>query len=384
MGTSLQLMKLGPTEFGSPDLVGCNDVLVLNFPSAVEQVHRSFMQAGADVLETDTFRANRLTLADYHLEDRTIELNQVAARLARRVADEYSTADRPRFVAGSIGPSGKLISTDDPQMSNISFDELAEIFREQARGLIQGGVDLLLIETSQDILEVKAVIEGIHRAFKDEDTVLPIQAQVTLDLNGKMLLGTDISAALSILEGIGVSVIGMNCSTGPDQMRPSVEYLAEHSSLPISCIPNAGLPMNVNGEAVYPMEAGPFSDVLADYVKTYSVRVVGGCCGTRPEHIQALVTKIQGLQPTPRQVEPIPSLASSTQAVALEQIPVPFIIGERLNAQGSRNFKKMLMAEDYEVMVQLAREQVDNGAHGLDISVAVTERSDEKDMMLRL
>ena len=279
MGTSLQLMKLGPTEFGSPDLVGCNDVLVLNFPSAVEQVHRSFMKAGADVLETDTFRANRLTLADYHLEDRTIELNQAAARLARRVADEYSTVDRPRFVAGSIGPSGKLISTDDPQMSNISFDELAEIFREQARGLIQGGVDLLLIETSQDILEVKAVIEGIHRAFKDEDTILPIQAQVTLDLTGKMLLGTDISAALSILEGIGISVIGMNCSTGPDQMRPSVEYLAEHSSLPISCIPNAGLPMNVNGEAVYPMEAGPFSDVLADYVKTYGVRVVGGCCG---------------------------------------------------------------------------------------------------------
>jgi len=384
MGTSLQLMKLGPKEFGSPELVGCNDALVLNFPSAVEQVHRAFLMAGADVLETDTFRANRLTLADYHLEDSTIELNQAAASLARRIADEFSTPDRPRFVAGSIGPSGKLISTDDPQMSNISFDELAEIFREQARGLIQGGVDLLLIETSQDILEVKAAIEGIHRAFKDEDTILPIQAQVTLDLTGKMLLGTDITAALSILEGIGVSVIGMNCSTGPDQMRPSVEYLAEHTSLPISCIPNAGLPMNVNGEAVYPMEAEPFSDVLADYVKTYGVRVVGGCCGTKPEHIQALASKIHGLQPTQRPVEPIPSLASSTQAVAIEQIPVPFIIGERLNAQGSRNFKKMLMAEDFEAMVQLARDQVDNGAHGLDISVAVTERSDEKEMMTRL
>ncbi|MEA4813271.1 MAG: methionine synthase [Anaerolineaceae bacterium] len=384
MGTSLQLMGLGPQEFGSAELVGCNDALVLNFPAAIEKVHRSFLEAGADVLETDTFRANRLTLQDYGLQDRVIELNSKAAALAKRLANEYSTPEKPRFAAGSVGPSGKLISTDDPQMSDITFDELAEIFREQARGLIQGGADLLIVETSQDILEVKAAIEGFHRAFKDEQIILPIQAQVTLDITGKMLLGTDITAALSILEGIGVSVIGMNCSTGPDQMRPSIQYLSEHTSLPISCIPNAGLPMNVNGEAVYPMQAEPFSDLLAEYVKTYGIRVVGGCCGTKPEHIKALADKISGLSPIQKAAEPVPSLASSTQSVALEQIPVPFIIGERLNAQGSRNFKKMLLAEDFDSMIQLARDQVENGAHALDISVAVTERADEEQLMTKL
>ena len=384
MGTTLQTMNLTEDDFGGKHLVGCNDCLVLTSPATIEKVHASFLEAGADVIETDTFRANRLTLADYGLQERTLELNIAAARLARRTADRFSTPKKPRFVAGSIGPSGKLISTNDPQMSDISYDALAEIFREQASGLIQGGADLLLLETQQDILEVKAAIEGIHRAFAQENVILPIQAQVTLDINGKMLLGTDITAALAILEGLGVSVIGLNCSTGPEHMRASIQYLSEHAALPISCIPNAGLPMNVNGEAVYPQQPEPFAEILAEYVREYGVRVVGGCCGTRPEHIRKLAEKIPATVPAMAQREQAAVLASPVQAVPIEQEPVPFLIGERLNAQGSRAFKKLLLAEDYDGMLQIARDQLETGAHGLDVSVAVTERSDEAQLMEKL
>lgn len=384
MGTSLQALNLTEKDYGGKDLVGCNDGLVLFSPQVIEGVHRSYLEAGADVIETDTFRGNRLTLADYHLQDRTIELNQKAAELARKVADEFSTEAQPRFVAGSIGPSGKLISTDDPEMSDISYDELADVFREQAVGLIRGGVDVLLIETSQDILEVKAAVEGIRLANKEMGVEVPIQAQVTLDINGKMLLGTDIGAALAILEGLHIDVIGMNCSTGPEHMRQSIAYLSEHTRLPISCIPNAGLPMNVNGEAVYPMKPDQFSDLLAEYVGKYGLRVVGGCCGTTPDHIRELARKVRVAEPAQPQVVAMPALASTTQAVALAQLPPPFVIGERLNAQGSRAFKRLVLAEDYDGMIQIARDQVESGAHGLDISLAVTERTDEAEMMAKL
>ncbi|MGB4595750.1 MAG: methionine synthase [Anaerolineaceae bacterium] len=384
MGTSLQGFNLTEKQFGGKELVGCNDALVLFAPEVVERVHRSFLEVGADVIETDTFRGNRLTLADYHLQDRTIELNLAAANLARKVADEYNTPEQPRFVAGSMGPSGKLISTDDPQMSDITYDELVDVFREQAVGLIQGGVDVLLIETSQDILEVKAVVQGIHLANAELGTEVPIQAQVTLDINGRMLLGTDISAALAILEGLDIDLIGMNCSTGPEHMRQSIAYLSEHTHLPISVIPNAGLPMNVNGEAVYPMKPDQFSDLLADYVGKFGIRVVGGCCGTTPDHICELVKKVKATKPAIPEVIPMPALASPTQAVATMQEPAPFMIGERLNAQGSRIFKKMVLTADFDSMIQVARDQVDNGAHGLDISMAVTERTDEADMMAKI
>ena len=384
MGTSLQAMNLTAEHFGSEKLVGCNDALVLNSPQTVEAVHRSFLEAGADVLETDTFRGNRLTLGEYGLGDRVIELNQKAAELARRLADEYSSPEKPRFVAGAMGPSGKLISTDDPQMSNISYEELVALYEEQARGLILGGADLILIETSQDILEVKAAIEGAKQAFAATGTALPIQAQVTLDVNGKMLLGTEIDAALAILEGMGVDVVGMNCSTGPEHMRASIEFLGEHSTLPVSCIPNAGLPMNVNGEAVYPMQAPEFAGLMTDYVQKYGVRVVGGCCGTTPAHIRLLAEGVAGIKPEPRPGGNPARLAGPTQAVAIEQEPAPFIIGERLNAQGSRAFKRLLLAKDMDGMLQIARDQVESGAHGLDISVAVTENSEERESMQKL
>jgi 5-methyltetrahydrofolate--homocysteine methyltransferase len=224
---SLQAQKLTAAHFGGERYNGCNDFLVISFPEAVEKVHRSFLEVGVDVVETDTFRSNRLTLGEYGLGGRVFEINRAAASLARRLADEYSSKQQPRFVAGSIGPTGKLPSADDPELSNITFDELAGIFSEQALGLIRGGVDLLLVETSQDILEVKAAVAGLRQAFSQSGVFLPIQVQVTLDTTGRMLLGTDIAAALAILEGLEIDVIGLNCSTGPEHMREPVRYLGE-------------------------------------------------------------------------------------------------------------------------------------------------------------
>ena len=384
MGTNLDRQHLTVDDFGGERTAGCNDYLVISKPQAVEIVHRAFLEAGADVIETDSFRSNRITLTEFGIGDRVLEINRAAAALARRVADEFSTPDKPRFVAGSMGPSGKLISTEDPQMSNITFDELADVFREQAVGLIEGGADLLLIETSQDILEVKAVIQGIKAAFKETDQVLPIQAQVTLDTTGRMLLGTDISAARAILEEMGIDVIGLNCSTGPDYMREPIRYLTENSDLPVSCIPNAGMPLNVDGEAVYPMEPEPFADLLTEFVEEYGVRVVGGCCGTREDHIQLINERLDRSRSKPQAPAQQPMLASPVQAVTMQQVPAPFLIGERLNTQGSRKFKRIVMDEDYDAIVELARSQVEKGAHGLDICVALTERADEAELMRKV
>ncbi|NMC79328.1 MAG: methionine synthase [Chloroflexi bacterium] len=384
MGTSLQKMNLTAEDFGGERYMGCNDYLVITHPQAVEQVHRSFLEVGVDIIETCTFRSNRITLGEYGLQDQVLEINRRAAALARRIADEYSQSGRPRFVAGSIGPSGKLPSMDDPELSNVSFDQLVDVFREQALGLIQGGVDLLLIETSQDILEVKAVITGIHRAFGESGIYLPVQAQVTLDTTGRMLLGTDIAAVLAILEGMPVDVVGLNCSTGPDYMREPIRYLGEHSLLPVSCIPNAGLPLNVDGQAVYPLEPQPFAQALTEYVEKYRVNVVGGCCGTTPQHLKALVDQVWGRQQASRPAETQPRLASATQAMAMKQEPPPFLIGERLNTQGSRKFKELILAEDYESVLTIARQQVEGGAHGLDLCVALTERSNEAETIQRV
>ncbi len=384
MGTSLQAQNLSAEQFGGEQYNGCNDYLVLSYPQAVEKVHRSFLEVGVDVIETCTFRANRLTLADYGLGQRVDEINRAAAQLARRLADEYSSDRQPRFVAGSMGPSGKLLSVDDPELSNTTFDELVDVFREQAVGLIQGGVDLLLIETSQDILEVKAAILGIQQAFAETGVSLPIQAQVTLDTTGRMLLGTDAPAVLTILEGLPIDVIGLNCSTGPDYMREPIRYLGEQSRLPVSCIPNAGLPLNVDGQAVYPLEPEPFASTLAEFVEKFHINVVGGCCGTTPAHLKLLVEKLHGKPRPARPILDIPRLASSTQSVPMLQEPKPFLIGERLNAQGSRKFKKFLLSEDFDSIITLARQQVDGGAHGLDVCVAVTERPDEGELMRRV
>ena len=394
MGTSLQNQNLTAEHFGGEQYNGCNDYLVISYPGAVEKVHRSFLEVGVDVIETDTFRSNRITMAEYGLQERVIEINETAAKLARRLADEYSNKlspngrgqgeGQPRFVAGSIGPSGKLPSADDPELSNVRFDELADVFREQAVGLIRGGVDLLLIETSQDILEVKAAINGTHQAFDKTGIYLPIQAQVTLDTTGRMLLGTDVNAALAILEGSGIDVIGLNCSTGPEHMREPIRVLGENATLPVSCIPNAGLPLNVDGQAVYPLEPEPFAEDMYEFVTKHNVSIVGGCCGTTPEHLKLLVDKLNGYPHPARPHQSEPKLASAMSAIAMRQDPPPTLIGERCNAQGSRKFKRLLLEEDYDSILEIAREQVEYGAHALDISTAVTERPDEIELMRKV
>jgi len=385
MGTSLQVQNLTAEHFGGEQYNGCNDYLVISYPEAVEKVHRSFLEVGVDVLETDTFRSNRITMAEYKLGDRVIEINETAASLARRLADEYAEkTNQPRFVAGSIGPSGKLPSTNDPELSNVSFDALSETFREQAVGLIRGGVDVLLIETSQDILEVKAAIIGLHKAFDETQIYLPIQAQVTLDTTGRMLLGTDINASLAILEGMGIDVIGLNCSTGPEHMREPIRILGENSTLPVSCIPNAGLPLNVDGQAVYPLEPEPFAKDLYDFVTKHNISIVGGCCGTTPQHLKLLVDKLNQFPPPKRPLHSTPQLASAMSALDMRQDPPPTLLGERLNAQGSRKFKRLLLEEDYDSILEIAREQVEFGAHALDISCAVTERADEVELMRKV
>ncbi|HYN88231.1 MAG TPA: homocysteine S-methyltransferase family protein [Ardenticatenaceae bacterium] len=387
MGTSIQQYDLGAEDFGGPIYEGCNDYLVITRPDVVAEVHRGFLQVGVDVLETDTFRSNRLTLREYQLQDRVLEINQAAAQLARRCADEFATSDRPRFVAGSIGPSGYLPSTNDPLLGQITYAELADVFREQAAGLLLGGVDVLLIETSQDILEVKAAVEGLKRAMIEVGRRVPMQVQVSLDTSGRMLLGTDITAVLAILESLGIDVIGLNCSTGPDYMREPIRYLTSHTRLPVSCIPNAGLPLNVDGCAIYPMKPVPMAEQLADFVTEFGVNVVGGCCGTTPEHLAELVQRVAGINPwanRPAESDDRPRLASAMRALEMQQEPPPLMVGERVNTLGSRKVKQLLLNDDYDSVLDIAREQVEGGAHALDIGVATTERTDEDQQMRRV
>lgn len=385
MGTSIQRYNLTAEDFGGEKYNGCNDYLVITRPDVIEAIHSSFLAVGSEVVETDTFRSNRLTLGEYDLGDRTLEINRAAAQVARRAADRFTQeTDIRRFVAGSIGPSGKLPSSDDPEMSNITFEELATIFYEQAQGLVEGGADLLLVETSQDILEVKAAIHGILRYFEESGQRIPIQAQVTLDTSGRMLMGTDIASAMTTLESLPIDVIGLNCSTGPEYMRAPIKFLAENSTKPISVLPNAGLPINVDGEAVYPMEPEPFSAMLAEFVE-WGVSVVGGCCGTTPDHLSKLVAKVgQPREPLAREIAHEPAVSSGMRATAMIQNPGPTLIGERVNSQGSRKIKRLLLEEDYNGILEVARQQVESGAHILDVCVALTERDDEKDQMVKV
>lgn len=386
MGTSLQKLNLTGKEFGGETYYGCNDYLVIVLPDAVENVHRSFMEVGCDVLETCTFRSNALTMREYQLQDRILEINVAAAQLARKVADEYSTPERPRFVAGSIGPTGMLPSTNDPSLSKITYEELAETFKEQAQGLIRGGVDVLLIETSQDILEVKAAIEGLKRAIAAEGRRVPIQAQVSLDTSGRMLLGTDVGATLVILESLGIDIIGINCSTGPDYMREPVRYLTANTRLPISVIPNAGLPLNIDGVETYPMLPVPMAEQLAEFVTEFGVNIVGGCCGTVPEHLKELEWRVRDINPWERrpEIDDRPRLASAMRAQDMGQEPRPLMVGERVNTLGSRKVKRLLLNDEYDPVLDIARGQVEGGAHVLDVCVATTERTDEDFQMRTL
>jgi 5-methyltetrahydrofolate--homocysteine methyltransferase len=355
----------------------CHEALVLNRPDVIENVHLSMLEAGAEVLETDTFQASRLKLSEWGLEAHTEEINHKAAEIARKAAGEQ------RFVAGSIGPTGFLPASDDPTLGQIRFPELVTVFAEQARGLIAGGSDLIIIETAQDILEVKAAIFGVREAFAEAGRTLPIQCSVSLLPNGgKMLLGTDISAVLTTLEALRVDVIGLNCSTGPEDMRDAVRFLGEFSPVPVHCIPNAGLPLQgPNGETIFPEEPEPLAAVLGEFVERYGISIVGGCCGTTPAHIRAIAERVKGRVPGKRPA-PRPPLASSMiAATPLVQDPRPTLVGERVNSQGSRKAKEMLLANDYDGLITVAEDQVAGGAHVLDVCVALTERQDEDEQM---
>lgn len=284
MGTSVQLYNLDEAGYGG--LEGSNENLVFHNPGIIAEIHASFMEAGVDVLETDTFGGSLIKLEEYGLGERTYDQNRVAAELARGVADEYTTSTRPRYVAGSIGPTGLLPASEDPMLGNHRFSEVVDLFIGQVKGLADGGVDLFIIETTQDILELKAAVHAILRVREQSGLFIPIQAQVTLDTSGRMLLGTDIAAALSVLEALPVDVVGLNCSTGPEHMREPARYLGEHSTRPVSIIPNAGLPLNVNGQALYPLQPEEMARDLREMVTQFGVDIVGGCCGTTPSTLR--------------------------------------------------------------------------------------------------
>src|SRR6476646_4879507 len=390
MGTNIQRYNLSPEDFGGKALEGCNDNLVLTRPDVIQAIHESFLKVGCDVVETCTFQSTPRRLKEWGLGDKVREINVTAAGLARAACRKFETPDRPRFVAASMGPTGMLPSSSDPVLSKITYEELAENYYEQAKYLVEGGVDLLLIETSQDILEVKAAVAGIERLFAEIGRRIPIQAQVTLDVSGRMLLGTDIASAMTTLEALKVDVIGLNCSTGPEHMREPIRYLAEHATLPLSVIPNAGLPLNTGvGEAVYPLEPQPMAAALSEFVRDFGVRIVGGCCGTTPEHLSAIVDamhKAESAAPKKhdRTVGHVARVSSAMRAITLRQDPPPLLVGERVNSQGSRKVKRLLLADDYEGILEVARDQVDSGAHVLDVCVALTERADEAEQMSKV
>ncbi len=361
-----------------------HEILGITRPDVLEAIHTGYLEAGADVLETDTFQGHPRRLAEYGLQDRAYEINLNAVRCARRAADRFSTPERPRFVAGSIGPTGALPSSDDPVLSAVSFDELADGARIQAKAMVDGGADLIIIETQFDLLETKALIFGCLRAFEETGRRLPIQCQVTLDTTGRMLFGTDIAAALTTLEALPIDLIGLNCSTGPEHMREPIRYLCEHAALPVTCIPNAGLPLNVDGRDFYPLEPEPMAQELLAFVEEFGVNVIGGCCGTTPEHIRRFVELVGGRPPKERRVPFVPRVSSALRSISLHQDPPPLIVGERVNAQGSRLAKRALLKDDYDTLVRIAREQVDGGAHALDVCVATTERTDEAQQMRTL
>ncbi len=437
MGTNIQRFHPTPEDFGGKSLEGCNDNLVLTRPDIIQSIHESFLAVGCDVVETCTFQSTPHRLREWGIEEKTREVNVAAARLARAACDKYATPEKPRFVAGSIGPTGMLLSSSDPVLSKTTFKELEDNYYTQAKYLVEGGVDVLLIETSQDILEMKAAIAGFERLFEEIGYRVPIQAQVTLDTSGRMLLGTDIASAMTTLEALPIDVLGLNCSTGPEHMREPIRYLTANASRPISCIPNAGLPLNTGtGDAIYPLEPEPMAQMLGEFVEQFGVRVIGGCCGTSPEHLEAIVRRVAGGRHGRGEGDPgrvsdssvaslarndseaslarndseaslarndseamlaqgdmvagakrgsrVPRASSAMRATDFEQNPRPLLIGERVNAQGSRKVKRLLLADDYEGISDVAREQVESGAHVLDVCVAVTERADEAEQMAKV
>ncbi|BAY39210.1 5-methyltetrahydrofolate--homocysteine S-methyltransferase [Nostoc sp. NIES-2111] len=375
MGTNLQTQNLTAEDFGGVQYEGCNEYLVHTKPEAVAKVHRDFLAVGADVIETDTFGATSIVLAEYDLADQTYYLNKTAAELAKKVVAEFSTPEKPRFVAGSIGPTTKL-----PTLGHIDFDTLKTAFAEQAEALLDGGVDLFIVETCQDVLQIKAALNGIEEVFAKKGERIPLMVSVTMESMGTMLVGSEISAVLTILEPFPIDILGLNCATGPDLMKPHIKYLAEHSPFVVSCIPNAGLPENVGGQAHYRLTPMELRMALMHFVEDLGVQVIGGCCGTRPGHIQQLAEIAKDLKPKVRQPSLEPAAASIYSTQPYDQDNSFLIVGERLNASGSKKCRDLLNAEDWDGLVSMARSQVKEGAHILDVNVDYVGRDGVRDM----
>jgi 5-methyltetrahydrofolate--homocysteine methyltransferase len=379
MGTNIQALGLGSGEYKGK--LGCNEYLNLVKPEIVRNIHKSFIEVGCMGVETNTMGASRLKLREYSLEDELEDINVQAAKLAREAAESL---ERDIIVFGAMGPTGMLPSSNDPDLGAVTFSELVVVFEEQASALLKGGVDALLIETSQDILEVKASVRGCKLAIGASGRNVPVIAQMSLDSTGRMLMGTDIGSALVTLEGMGVDVIGINCSTGPDEMRDSVRFLCEHSPMPVSSLPNMGIPRNADGVPVYPLEPEEFALAMEEFAGRLGVGIVGGCCGSTPEHLRALVARIEHLPIKKRRIKRLRAVSSAMTYLPLEQEPPPLLVGERVNAQGSRKMKQLLLADDLDGIAEIARSQAEKGAHAIDVCVALNELEGESERFLRL
>ena len=374
-GTNLQLMDLGPDDFGGEHLAGCNEVLVATKPDAIDRLHRSFLDVGCDVVETDTFGSFSIVLAEYGLEHRATELSRTATDIARRAADAYSTPGKPRFVAGSIGPGTKF-----PTLGQIPYADLRASYVDQARAILEGGADLFIIETMFDLLGAKAAINACRLAMAEVGRRIPLQVQVTIELTGRMLPGTEIGAALTALEAMQIDVIGLNCATGPQEMGEPLRSLAEHAQIPISCLPNAGLPSVVNGAMHYDLTPEQLADYHYRFVTELGINAVGGCCGTTPAHLAAVIERLGGATPARRSPVPEPGLASIYTAVPYAQDSSFLVVGERTNANGSKKFREAMLDGDWDTTVAMAKEQVREGSHVIDVCVDYTGADGVADM----
>ncbi len=375
-GTNLQAQNLTAEDFGGPELEGCNEHLVLSRPDAVEKVHRDYLEAGADIIETNSFGSTSIVLAEYGIADLAYRLNFEAAAIARRMATFYDSAEKPRFVAGSMGPTTKL-----PSLGHIGFDEMRDAYFEQAAGLIEGGADLLCVETCQDLLQVKAALAAIRRYFDEKSIRVPVIVSVTIEAMGTMLMGTEIGAAVAAIDSYDiVTVFGMNCATGPKEMEENLRYICQYSSRPVFVMPNAGIPENIGGQTCYKLSPDELERYMRRFVGELGVAIIGGCCGTTAEHIARLARLAGEVRPAAREIDRSAMVASLYTPVPMHLDPPPLLIGERCNANGSKKFRELLLEERYDDMVAMAKEQIREGAHLLDICVAYVGRDERRDM----
>ncbi|MFQ5952267.1 MAG: homocysteine S-methyltransferase family protein, partial [Candidatus Omnitrophota bacterium] len=370
--------SLGFTEADFHGKTGCMEYLTLTRPDLVGKIHSDYLEAGADAVETNTFGGSAIKLAEYSLADKVYEINKASASLARSVADRYSRFLNPKYVVGTMGPTGKLPSSSDAVLGDVNYADLKKVFYDQALGIIDGGADALLVETGQDLLEMKAAVSGAKEALKERRKDLLLMAQCTLANNGRMLLGTEVSAVMATLSYLGVDVIGMNCSTGPVEMETAVKYLSENSPTFISSVPNAGLPVEVEGKTVYPLGPAEMAEIMARFVRDYGVDVIGGCCGTGPEHIRKIREALAKVKTRKRKPRDNYYYASFYKGYDLREASRPVKVGERVNTQGSRKMKDLLLKENFDEIVELGKEQQRRGAEMLDVCAVLSERSTEK------